>query len=247
MVRIVDRRFDSKKKSSVNRQRFLDRYRGQIRKAVADAIAQRGIRDLESGERIGIPAKDISEPQFGLGPGGVRQRVHPGNDQFSTGDEIKRPQGGSGGGGSQASQDGEGIDDFVFSISRDEFLDIFFDELALPNLVKTQLARIDEYKRVRAGFTQSGIPANISIVRSMRGAAGRRVAFAAPYLKAIRALEDEIRILLDDDRTKPVWRSSNGGPKSFACGRASNAFRSSIHSTCATPTASSSRSRRRRP
>jgi len=199
MVRIVDRRYDSKKKSAVNRQRFLARYRGQIRKAVAEAISKRGIRDLDSGERIGIPAKDISEPQFGLGPGGVRQRVHPGNDQFSTGDSIQRPQGGSGQGGSQASEDGEGLDEFVFSISRDEFLNIFFDELELPNLVKTQLARIDEYKRVRAGYTQAGIPANISVVRSMRGAAGRRVAFGGPHLKRIHQLEAEIAELLAAD------------------------------------------------
>ena len=48
-----------------------------------------------------------------------------------------------------------------FAVTRDEFLDIFFDELALPNLVKRQLARIDEYKRVRAGYTQSGVPTNI--------------------------------------------------------------------------------------
>ena len=199
MVRIVDRRYDSKKKSAVNRQRFLARYRGQIRKAVSEAIAKRGIRELDSGERIGIPAKDIGEPQFGLGQGGIRQRVHPGNDQFSTGDQIQRPQGGSGQGGSQASQDGEGLDEFVFTLSRDEFLNIFFDDLELPNLVKTQLARIDEYKRVRAGFTQAGIPANISVVRSMRGAAGRRVAFAGPHLKRIHVLEEEIAALLAKD------------------------------------------------
>src|SRR5689334_17039838 len=127
VARIVDRRYDSKKKSAVNRQRFLARYRGQIRKAVSDAISKRGIRDLESGERIGIPSKDIAEPSFGLGAGGVRHRIHPGNDQFLTGDQIKRPEGGGGGGGgSKASQDGEGLDEFVFSISRDEFLNIFF-------------------------------------------------------------------------------------------------------------------------
>ena len=199
MVRIVDRRYDSKKKSAVNRQRFLNRYRGQIRKAVSEAIAKRGIRDLDSGEKIGIPAKDISEPSFGLGAGGIRQRIHPGNDQFSTGDRIKRPEGGSGSGGSQASQDGEGLDEFVFSISRDEFLNIFFEDLELPNLVKTQLARIDEYKRVRAGYTQAGIPANISVVRSMRGAAGRRVAFGGPHLKRIHVLENEIAALLAAD------------------------------------------------
>ena len=45
-VRIVDRRFDSKNKSSVNRARFIKRFKGQIRKAVSDAIGQRGVRDL---------------------------------------------------------------------------------------------------------------------------------------------------------------------------------------------------------
>ncbi|PKO37572.1 MAG: hypothetical protein CVU33_12335, partial [Betaproteobacteria bacterium HGW-Betaproteobacteria-6] len=180
-VRIVDRRQDSKNKSSINRSRFIQRFKGQIRKAMADAIARRGIRDIDSGEKIGIPGKDITEPHFRHGQGGKREIVHPGNDRFNTGDSVDRPLDGSGQGAGGASQDGEGIDDFVFTLTRDEFLDIFFDELALPNLVKRQLARIDEYKRVRAGYTQSGVPTNINLVRTMRGAAGRRIAVGAPF------------------------------------------------------------------
>ena len=76
-VRIIDRRLDSRNKSSINRSRFIHRFKGQIRKAVADAIARRGIRDLENGEKIGIPGRDISEPQFRIGQGGVRDFVHP--------------------------------------------------------------------------------------------------------------------------------------------------------------------------
>ncbi|WP_371323648.1 YeaH/YhbH family protein [Dechloromonas sp. ZY10] len=198
-VRIVDRRQDSRNKSSVNRGRFLRRFKGQIRKAVADAIARRGIRDLENGEKIGIPAGDISEPQFHHGRGGMRDTVHPGNDRFSTGDQIERPSGGGAGQGKgKASKDGEGLDDFVFTLTRDEFLDIFFDELALPNLVKRQLARIDEYKRVRAGYTQTGVPTNISIVRTMRGAAGRRIAIGGPYSRELRQLQAELESALDE-------------------------------------------------
>lgn len=198
-VRIVDRRQDSRNKSSVNRGRFLRRFKGQIRKAVADAIARRGIRDLENGEKIGIPAGDISEPQFHHGRGGMRDTVHPGNDRFSTGDQIERPSGGGAGQGKgKASKDGEGLDDFVFTLTRDEFLDIFFDELALPNLVKRQLARIDEYKRVRAGYTQTGVPTNISIVRTMRGAAGRRIAIGGPYSRELRQLQAELESVLDE-------------------------------------------------
>jgi len=202
-VRIVDRRFDSKNKSSVNRSRFIRRFKGQIRKAVSNAINQRGVRELDNGEKIGIPGKDIAEPQFSHGQGGVRDIVSPGNDRFSSGDQVDRPQGGaSGQGRGQASQDGEGLDDFVFTLTREEFLDIFFDELALPNLVKRQLARIEQYRRVRAGYTQSGVPTNINLGRTMRSAAGRRIAIGGPYSGQLRALEaklEELRKTLDAD------------------------------------------------
>lgn len=203
-VRIVDRRFDSKNKSSVNRSRFIRRFKGQIRKAVGEAINRRGVRDLENGEKISIPGKDIAEPHFSHGRGGVWEAVNPGNDRFSSGDLVDRPQGGGGGqGGSQASNEGEGMDDFVFTLTRDEFLDIFFDELALPNLVKQQLARVEQYRRQRAGYTQSGVPTNINLPRTMRGAAGRRIAIGGPYAGQLRALEEKLeslrQTLPDDD------------------------------------------------
>ncbi|MBS1156364.1 MAG: hypothetical protein H6R07_2288 [Proteobacteria bacterium] len=202
-VRIVDRRFDSKNKSSVNRSRFIRRFKGQIRKAVAEAINRRGVRDLDNGEKIGIPGKDIAEPQFVHGSGGVREIVNPGNDRFSSGDLVERPQGGAGGQGSgRASQEGESLDDFVFTLTRDEFLDIFFDELALPNLVKRQLAHIEQYKRVRAGYTQSGVPTNINLGRTMRGAAGRRIAIGGPYSGQLRTLEAELKALLENPKPK---------------------------------------------
>jgi hypothetical protein len=202
-VRIVDRRFDSKNKSSVNRGRFIRRFKGQIRKAVSNAINHRGVRDLDNGEKIGIPGKDIAEPQFSHGQGGVREIVNPGNDRFNSGEQVDRPQsGGSGQGGSQASPEGEGLDEFVFTLTRDEFLDIFFDELALPNLVKRQLARIEQYKNVRAGFSQSGVPTNINLGRTMRSAAGRRIALGGPHSAQLRQLEtelDALRLRLSDD------------------------------------------------
>ena len=170
-VRIVDRRFDSRNKSSVNRSRFLRRFKGQIRKAVSESVNRRKLRDLENGEKISIPGGDIAEPQFTYGKGGKRETVHPGNDRLTSGEEVDRPEdGGAGQGRGQASQDGEGLDDFVFNLSRDEFLDIFFDELALPNLVKKQLARIEQYRSIRAGYSNSGVPTNINLERTMRGA-----------------------------------------------------------------------------
>jgi uncharacterized sporulation protein YeaH/YhbH (DUF444 family) len=199
MVRIIDRRFDSKKKSTVNRQRFMRRFKTQIRRAVSDAIEGRSIRDLDSGEQISIPAKDLSEPTFHQGREGVWEQVFSGNDRFASGDAIDRPLGGEGGGGSKASNEGEGEDDFVFALSREEFLDIFFEDLALPNLVRTQLAKITEFKSRRAGFTSDGVPTNINVVRSLRGAIGRRLALGGPLSKRVREIDAEIERLSADE------------------------------------------------
>ncbi|KQP17713.1 YeaH/YhbH family protein [Pseudorhodoferax sp. Leaf267] len=198
-VRIVDRRYDSKNKSSVNRSRFIQRFKGQIRKAVADAINKRGLKNLDDGEKIGIPGKDIDEPQFEHGQGGVWEAVRPGNDRFNRGDQVDRPKGGGGGGGGKgkAGNEGESLDDFVFTLTKDEFLDIFFDEMALPNLVKQQLAQIEQYKRTRAGFVQTGVPTNVNLTRTMRGAAGRRIAIGGPYASQLRALEKELAELME--------------------------------------------------
>ncbi|HCB12221.1 MAG TPA: hypothetical protein DEP36_01425 [Gammaproteobacteria bacterium] len=202
MATFIDRRLDGKNKSAVNRQRFIRRFKGQIKKAVAEAMNGRSITDIDNGEKINIPARDLSEPVFGHGPGGHREAIHPGNKEFTAGDRVARPPGGSGaGGGGQASNSGEGEDDFVFELSRDEFLELFFEDLELPHLVRTQLAKTTEFKSVRAGFTSAGNPANIDVVRSMRGALARRMAMAAPYSRRLRKAEEELQRLLD---TSPV-------------------------------------------
>lgn len=198
VIRIIDRRFDSKKKSAVNRQRFLRRFKDQIRKAVSDAISGRSIRDIDNGENISIPSKDLNEPHFGLDRSGRWETIYAGNDQFLQGDEVDRPMGGGrGSGGGKASNEGESEDDFVFHMSREEFLNVFFDDLALPNLVKTQLTRIVEHKTVRAGFTSDGTPANINVIRSLRGALGRRIAIGTPYHMQLREAEEELEELLE--------------------------------------------------
>lgn len=194
-LRIIDRRDDSRNKSAVNRGRFLRRFRQQIRKAVADALVGRSVVDVDQGEKISIPARDISEPQFSLGRGGIRRGVLAGNDRYRAGDQIVRPTDGEALGGSRASRDGEGQDDFLFSLSREEFLDIFFDDLALPNMLRAELARIADFRQVRAGYTQTGVPANINVRRSLRGAAGRRMAAAAPYRKELAQARERLAAL----------------------------------------------------
>ena len=184
MQHIIDRRLAGKNKSIGNRERFLRRHKEQIREAVKRAIDGRGIRDIERGEDIHIPKRDISEPVFGHGQGGVREMVHPGNKDYRPRRPHRAAQGRrrQGSGKGQASDSGEGEDDFVFALSKEEFMQVFFEDLALPHLVRTQLAEMPEWKSQRAGFTSDGTPNNLHVVRSMRGAhrpahrAGRRLA-----------------------------------------------------------------------
>jgi uncharacterized protein len=197
---IVDRRLAGKNKSIGNRERFLRRYKEQVRDAVKRAIDGRGIRDIERGEDIHIPRRDLSEPVFGHGSGGVREVVHPGNKDFIRGDRIERPKGGggSGSGKGQASDQGEGEDDFVFALSREEFMQVFFEDLALPHLVRTQLAEVPEWKSQRAGFSSDGTPNNLHVVRSLRGAIGRRIAIGAGPRRELHELQARLAQLEAD-------------------------------------------------
>ncbi|MDG4869575.1 DUF444 family protein, partial [Guyparkeria sp. 1SP6A2] len=77
----------------------MERYRKHIKRSVEEAVNRRSITDMERGEKISIPTKDISEPVFQHGPGGARNIVSPGNKEFLEGDKIRRPSGQGGGGG----------------------------------------------------------------------------------------------------------------------------------------------------
>ncbi len=201
MSTIIDRRLDGKHKSAVNRRRFIRRFKTQIKKAVNEAVGGRSIKEMDAGEEVSIPAKDLSEPVFHHGRGGVRDMIHPGNREFEVGDRIKRPESGAGKGGGkgQAGNSGNGEDDFVFQLSREEFLELFFEDLELPNLVKTQLARVSEFKSVRAGFSSAGAPPNIDVVRSLKGALSRRIALSQSARRRLRELEEQERLLLLED------------------------------------------------
>ncbi len=191
MTYVIDRRLNGKNKSAVNRQRFLKRYKRQIQRAVQDAVKQRSITDMERGESVSIPAQDVSEPIFGHGSGGRRTVVHPGNREFIAGDRIPRPEGGAGGGAGagDASNQGEGDDDFVFQLTQDEFLEVMFEGLELPNLVKRHLKGSDSFKRVHAGFSNDGVPAKLNVVRSLRMAKARRLALCGGSKQALADAE----------------------------------------------------------
>ena len=199
-MHIVDRRLNPGGKSLANRQRFMRRAKSLIRKAVHETAASRGIKDADDGGEVSLPAQGVHEPGFRRDrSGGVRDHVLPGNKDYVAGDTIPRPPGGAGGSGSEGSPDGEGEDDFRFVLSRDEFVELFLEDLELPDLAKRRVVDIETPSWDRAGYSVTGSPANLALLRTVRNGLSRRIALRRPKPEELAALRAEIAALEETD------------------------------------------------
>ncbi|TGP50582.1 DUF444 family protein, partial [Mesorhizobium sp. M2D.F.Ca.ET.226.01.1.1] len=124
-------RLNPKDKSLGNRQRFLRRAREELKQSIRDHVRTGRIAELDKELAVPMPRKGTSEPAFNdAKDSGRRQHILPGNKTFSPGDLIPKP--GGGGAGSSSPGTTESEDDFRFVLSREEVLDLFFEDLELP-------------------------------------------------------------------------------------------------------------------
>ena len=196
---IIDRRPNPHGKNLENRQRVLTRARAAVAQATRKAIDQGTLREVGRDQAVTIPAETLHEPSFHtVFSGGQRQVVLSGNREFSTGDRLPRAKSGSGGGGGNASGngDGDGEDGFRFVLTRDEFLDMFFEDLELPDLIKNQIVATEVMSPVRAGVSIDGNPSQIDMARTMRQSMARRIGLRRPKTPEVTALEEEIATCL---------------------------------------------------
>jgi uncharacterized sporulation protein YeaH/YhbH (DUF444 family) len=195
-VNVIDRRLNPSGKSLPNRQRFIRLAKSAIKDAVVRSIRERTLGDVDSKEVVGIPMKRIAEPRIRhASEGGDRDQVMPGNKEFLRGDTLPKPKSGQGGRGSEGSPDGEGEDDFSFTLTRDEYLDVLFEELELPDLAKAKLKDAKTVRHHRAGHTPSGTPTNLNLIRTMRHSLARRICLGRPRPEDLAALDAEIAAL----------------------------------------------------
>ena len=194
---IVDRRLNPGSKSLENRQRFLRRAKALVQGAVKKTSEGRDIKDVLEGGEVSIPLDGMHEPRFRR-EGGTRDRVIPGNKKFVEGDIL--PRSGEGRGKASEPGEGDGEDDFRFVLSRDEFVDLFLDDLELPDLAKRKLADAESEGLQRAGYSTSGSPANISVSRTVQLAMARRIALRRPRPETIAQLEAELAECHDEAR-----------------------------------------------
>lgn len=194
-MHIVDRRLNPGGKSLPNRQRFLRRVKDVAQRAVRESAREKDIKNLGKDGRITVPGDGVREPRFSRQPGsGHQDYILPGNKTYVEGDRIERPPGGGGGGGSGEGGDGgeNSEDAFHFVLTREEFLDLFLEDLELPDLAKRRLAIVETEGLRRAGYTVSGSPANLALSRTLRNSMSRRIALKRPKLEEVAALEAEI-------------------------------------------------------
>jgi uncharacterized sporulation protein YeaH/YhbH (DUF444 family) len=196
-MHIIDRRLNPGSKSLENRQRFLRRAKALVQGAVKKSSQDRDIKEVLEGGEVSIPLDGMNEPRFRR-EGGTRDMVLPGNKKFIEGDIL--PRSGEGRGRASAPGEGDSEDAFRFVLSRDEFVDLFLDDLELPDLAKRKLAEAESEGLRRAGYATSGSPANISVSRTVRLALARRVALRRPRPETIAELEAELAECDDEER-----------------------------------------------
>jgi uncharacterized sporulation protein YeaH/YhbH (DUF444 family) len=214
MMRIVDRRGDPPGRGAVNRERFIRRYKDEIKRAVDAEVGRRGIADIGKGGRIAIPGRGLTEPRLRHDPKtGSRDFVLPGNREYTPGDSIPRPDAGGGDGQGDPPGSGETRDDFAFVLSRDEFLALFFDDLELPNLERTRLGDVPAERRRRAGYSRDGVPSNLSAAATMRMSIARRIALRGSLnqridelMAQLAAAEPQRRVELSEEIARLLAR-----------------------------------------
>lgn len=195
---IVDRRLSGSNKSVPNRNRFLRRVKSRVAQQVKAMISSGNIGSIfDDAKKITIPIGDISEPTPVYSQDeGVVDMIVSGNTEYRVGDTIpKKKSDGQGSGGNGAGNGGEGEDSFGFSLTRDEFLKYFFEDLELPNLQDKDIAVTEEYRSRKAGYSASGNPSNLSLLQTMKMSTGRRVALRAAKKRKLKELEAELGLL----------------------------------------------------
>lgn len=190
---IIDKRQGTKSyKSAGNRKKFIDRYKQAIKKKVQDSAHKGGITGVGTKRNVSVNKKDLTEPSFRKDRSqGNKTRVLPGNKIFRKGEQVRRPppQGGQGSGPGGGPDSKDELDQFQFTLTKEEFLELYFGDMALPNYVKEVLLQDSKKKFKRAGYTKQGVPARLDLKKTFEQAIARKIATKAGGKKP-RFLDD---------------------------------------------------------
>lgn len=166
--------------------------------------------------RIVVQQSSIHEPSFAFDRGsGKYSFVLPGNlntegdevsaftlppinvsaqfrglSSYTVGDKIYKPNGG--GGGTASGSNETSVDDFIFVLSAEEYASLMLEGLELPNQ-EERVGDAETVALVRAGYTMTGTPANLSLLKTMKNSMGRRIGLQRPKMDELQELEEQIQ------------------------------------------------------
>ncbi len=171
---IVDRRDAPNDESSVSRHKFLKRFKGRIQERVREDAMKRNIGDFRGKIKVKIRDDSTNEPTFSHEQdSGHTITTHPGNKGIPRGTKIPTSTQEDDARGYQ----GEGEDDFSFvELDEDEWRELLFVGMELPDFVKKSLNSDSLFKWQRAGFTKQGIPSRLDIEETYFNSIARRMA-----------------------------------------------------------------------
>lgn len=173
---IIDKRKSSKNKSVGNRQKFIKRYKSRLKRSVEEIASEKGLTDVLKDRKVIVDKDDIHEPGFDFDfSTGERDMVFPGNKDKQKGDKIYKPEEDEGQ-GTEGSEDGEGLDDFTFTLTKEEFLDLYFSDMELPDFIKESMKGSTKTKWKRTGYSKEGIPPRLDLVKTLKQGLARRIA-----------------------------------------------------------------------
>ena len=204
---ITDTRKNPPNKSGGNRQRFIKRVEGKIKKALPDVVDKNNIKGMTSKDgKIRVQIRGVKEPNFSHdGETGDKGYVRPGNDKWQQGDKIEKPKKGGGKGGRGAGDEDDYEEDFVVELTKEEFLHYFFQDLELPDMFKQFLESVTDFKMKRSGFSPVGIPATLNKEQSLKKSLSRKIGMQASLERKLKKLQDLLD-KADDDHKDAIQR-----------------------------------------
>lgn len=189
MTIFIDKRKD-KESITASKQKFIRRTKRLIKEKIDNFIKGSSIKDItKKGQKIIIKKRSIHEPEFKYVDNILEKDLFvTGNNKHNKGDKIaiRTPTGDGNGEGEGGNSDVLSEDEFMFYLNKDEFNELLFDHLELPNLLKNK-GVMTKYIRKRAGYNRKNIPARLDLMKTFKLAIARRLATkqSTPFLDEI--------------------------------------------------------------
>ncbi len=176
MVNIIDRRGKNKNKLAGSRRRFINRHNLAIRKAIEKRIARGRIESIAKDTTVVLDK--IEEVNTGYSGRKNSKYVRSGNTVWNEGDEIRKQT--SYGRVSGAVDRSGDLEEIIFGelfvLNREEFLDILFADLDLPNFTKESNKTSIKNKLKIGGYCKEGPSCRLAIKKTFENSMARKIA-----------------------------------------------------------------------